>query len=119
MTTVPAPRTDDDPAGHIRFARVGIALVVAGAIVAAVGFLTSSGDNRFEITNLSDAAAVAGVAIVVIGIGTMLLARPLSDLYRRGGHVTLQRRIMQVGLPAAAFVAVFAIAATIANAHRS
>jgi len=48
-----------------------------------------------------------------------VFARPLSALYRPAARVTLQRRIMQVGIPAATCIIVFAVAANIASASRS
>lgn len=114
-----SPAHADGELDRIRFARVGVMLVVVGAIVAAIGFLTAGGDDRWSLTDLAGAAAVAGVAVAVIGLLTVLFARPLGALYQPGASVTLQRRILQVGIPAAAFVVVFAIAANIASNSRS
>jgi len=111
--------TTDGELDRIRFARVGVALVVVGAVVAAIGFLTSSGDDRWSLTDVAAAAAVAGIAVAVIGVLTVVFARPLSTLYRPAPRVTLQRRIMQVGIPAATCIIVFAAAANIASASRS
>jgi hypothetical protein len=114
-----SPAHSDGELDRIRFARVGIGLVFAGAVVAAIGFLASGGDYRWSLTDVAGAAAVAGIAVAVMGVLAVVFARPLSALYRPGATVTLQRRIMQVGIPAAACVIVFAIAANIASNSRS
>jgi hypothetical protein len=113
-----SPAHADGELDPIRFARVGVALVVVGAIVAAIGFLTVSGDDRWSLTDLAGAAAVAGIAVAVIGVLIVVFARPLRALYRPGTAVTLPRRIIQVGIPAAACVIVLAIAANIASNSR-
>jgi hypothetical protein len=101
------------------FRRLGVGLIVAGVVAALAGFVASSGDaDRFTLSSVAGAATLAGIAVVVIGILAVLFARPLADLYRPGQRVTLRRRLLQVGLPAVAFVAVLAVAAGIASAHR-
>ena len=116
-TTSPAHSTDGD-LGSVRFARVGAGLVFAGAAVAAIGFITSSSNDRLTLSDVSGAAALGGIAVAVLGLFAVLFARPLGRLYRPGDQVTWQRRVVQVGLPVAAFIVVLAIAATIANANR-
>jgi hypothetical protein len=116
-TTSPGHATDHE-FGSLRFARIGAGLVVAGAVVAVIGFITSSGDDRLTLSDVSGAAALGGIAVAVLGVLAMVFARPLGHLYAPAGHVTWQRRVIQVGVPAAAFVTVLAIAATIANANR-
>jgi hypothetical protein len=115
--TSPRHATDHE-FGSLRFARIGTGLVVVGAVVAAIGFVTSTGDDRLTLSDISGAAALGGIAIAVVGVLAIVFARPLGRLYAPAGHVTWQRRVIQVGIPAAAFIVVLAIAATIANANR-
>ena len=116
-TTSPGHATDHE-FGSLRFTRIGAGLVVIGAVVAALGFVTSNGDERLTVSDVSGAAALGGIAVAVIGVLAILFARPLGRLYAPGGHLTWRRRIIQVGVPAAAFIVVLAIVATIANANR-
>ena len=118
MSTTSPAHTTDRELGSIRFARIGVGLVVVGAVVAAIGFITSNADERLTLSDVSGAAALAGIAIAVAGVLAIVFARPLGHLYEPGGHVSWQRRVIQVGIPAAAFVVVLAVAATIANANR-
>jgi hypothetical protein len=117
-STIPT-HTDNAELERIRFTRVGVGLVVVGAVVAAIGVLTANGDDRWSLTTLAGAAAVGGTAVAAIGVLTVVFARPLHALYRPGGQVTLRRRVMQVGIPAATCVIVLAIAANIASSNRS
>jgi hypothetical protein len=116
-TTSPGHATDH-AFGSLRFARIGAGLMVVGPAVAAIGFLSSTGDERLTLSDVSGAAALGGIAVAVLGVLAILFARPLGRLYAPGRHLTWQRRIIQVGVPAAAFIVVLAIAATIANANR-
>jgi hypothetical protein len=120
VTASALTRAADDAHRPMRFVRLGAGLVLAGLVAAGAGFLASRGEaDRFTLAAVAGAAALGGLAIVVLGVLAMLCARPLEHLYRRGGRVTLARRIIQVGVPAAMFVVVLALAATIANSNQS
>jgi hypothetical protein len=103
----------------VNFRRIGAGLAVAGLVVAVVGALAQrgdTGDGAFDPSTFAGALVLGGIAAALAGLVALVSAPALADLYQPGGPVTVQRRILQVGIPVALLALAAGAAATLANA---
>ena len=122
MTSAPAERASSvAPNGSTTFRRLGIGMVAAGIVVVGVGTATLGtvhGASTFDPSSFSHACLFAGSAAVLAGVLAYFLAGPLATLYEPGGRVTVERRIIQAGIPLALVAIVLGIVALVAKANQ-
>jgi hypothetical protein len=105
--------------------KLGIWMVALGGTAMAVGIVGDAVQQAddptlaarkgvFDLSTLPHALLFGGLCLAIIGVLAMLFGRAL---YTPGAHVTVGRRLLQVGAPLAA-VALIAGCATVANNSR-
>ena len=102
--------------------RVGIWMVVFGAVAMVVGLVTDAIQNAndaalaqrqgiFDLSDLAHATYFAGICVAVLGLVLVVFGAYFSALYESGTRVTVQRRLAQVGAPVAAIALIAGCAA--------
>jgi uncharacterized protein YjeT (DUF2065 family) len=122
MTSAPAERASRiAPNGTTSFRRIGLGLVAAGIVVLGAGTATLGtvhGASTFDPSTFSHACLFAGSASILAGVLVYFFAAPLAALYEPGARVTVERRIIQAGIPLAFVAVVLGVVALAAKANQ-